>query len=55
MPDLADLQDRLLQDWASDKRRDINEKFYASLLSRYEVVIEQKESNEKTLASENLQ
>ncbi len=56
MPDLADLQDRVLQDWASDKRREINEKFYASLLSRYEVIVEQKESNEKTtLASGKLQ
>ncbi len=56
MPDLADLQDRVLQDWVDDKRREVNEKFYASLLSRYEVVIEQKESNEKTtLASEKLQ
>ena len=55
MPDLADLQGRVLQDWASDKRREINEKFYASLLNRYEVIVEQKESNEKTLVSEKLQ
>jgi hypothetical protein len=55
MPDLADIQDRVLQDWAGDKRREINEKFYASLLNRYEVIIEQKESNEKTLVSEKLQ
>jgi hypothetical protein len=54
MPDLDDLQDRVLQDWAGDKRRDINEKFYASLLSRYEVIVEQKESNEKALVSGKL-
>jgi parvulin-like peptidyl-prolyl isomerase len=55
MPDLADIQDRVLQDWAGDKRREINEKFYASLLSRYEVIVEQKKSDEKTLVSEKLQ
>jgi hypothetical protein len=55
MPDIEDLQDRVLQDWVSDKRREINEKFYASLLSRYEVIIEQKVPNEKTLVSGKLQ
>jgi hypothetical protein len=55
MPDLADLQGRVLQDWASEKREDINEKFYASLLSRYEVIVEQKEIDEKTLVSGKLQ
>jgi hypothetical protein len=55
MPDMDDLQERILQDWAGDKRREINEKFYASLLSRYEVIVEQKESNEKTLVSGKLQ
>ncbi len=55
MPNLADIQDRVLQDWVDDKRREVNEKFYASLLSRYEVIVEQKESNEKTVVSGKLQ
>jgi len=52
MPRLADIQETVLEDWASDKRREVDEKFYASLLSRYKVVIEEKEQGEKTSESE---
>jgi hypothetical protein len=55
MPDLEDIQDRVLQDWVDNKRSEVNDKFYASLLSRYKVIIEQKESAEKTSGTEKLQ
>ena len=54
MPEFAEIQDRVLQDWAGDKRREVDEKFYASLLTRYKVVIEEKEPSEKTSESEKL-
>ena len=54
LPEFEEIQDRVLQDWASDKRREVDEKFYASLLTRYKVVIEEKEPSEKTSQSEKL-
>ena len=46
MPKLADIQETVLEDWAGDKRREVDEKFYASLLSGYKVVIEEKEAQD---------
>jgi hypothetical protein len=46
MPKLADIQESVLEDWAGDKRREVDEKFYASLLSGYKVVIEEKEAQD---------
>ena len=54
MPEFEDIQDRVLEDWAADKRTEVDEKFYASLLTRYKVVIEEKEPSEKTAESEKL-
>jgi hypothetical protein len=54
MPDLDDIQDRVLEDWVADKRRDINEKFYAALLDRYEVIVEEG-TDEKMSKSKELQ
>ena len=54
LPEFEEIQNRVLQDWASDKRREVDEKFYASLLTRYKVVIEEQEPSEKTAESEKL-
>jgi peptidyl-prolyl cis-trans isomerase C len=54
MPNLDDIQDRVLEDWVSDKRRDINEKFYTTLLNRYKVIVEEG-TDEKMSKSKELQ
>jgi hypothetical protein len=54
MPKLADIQETVLEDWAGDKRRQVDEKFYASLLTRYKVVVEEQEPGEKTTEPEKL-
>jgi peptidyl-prolyl cis-trans isomerase C len=54
MPEFEDIQERVLEDWAADKRTEVDKKFYASLLSRYKVVIEEKAPSEKTPAAEKL-
>jgi peptidyl-prolyl cis-trans isomerase C len=51
MPEWADMQDLVLQDWVDDKRVEINEKFYTTLLSRYKVIVEEKEAEKETLVS----
>ena len=36
----ATVQDRVRQDWENDKRQELNDKFIANLLARYDVIIE---------------
>ena len=36
----AAVQDRVRQDWVNDKRQELNDKFIANLLARYDVIIE---------------
>ncbi len=36
----AAVQDRVRQDWENDKRQELNDKFIANLLARYDVIIE---------------
>lgn len=37
---LADVRERVVQDWENEKRDEFNEKFYANLRDRYTIVIE---------------
>ncbi len=41
----AAVQDRVRQDWESDKRRELNDKFIANLRARYDVIIEDQASD----------
>jgi hypothetical protein len=38
-PKLADVEQRVLEDWQRDQQDEFNEKFYQSLKSRYDIVI----------------
>jgi PPIC-type PPIASE domain len=40
LPDLAEVRDAVLRDWTSARRLESNEKFFQSLLERYQVVVE---------------
>ena len=40
-PVFAEVRDRVVQDWKSDRSEELNEKFYANLRDRYTIVIEQ--------------
>ncbi len=46
----AAVQDRVRQDWESDKRRELNDKFIANLLARYDVIIEDQASDGESAA-----
>jgi hypothetical protein len=39
-PAYEDVQERVRQDWEDAKRRELNERYYAGLLTRYEVIVE---------------
>jgi len=40
-PAIEDVRDQVIVDWEDEKRKEINDQFYESLLSRYEVIIEE--------------
>jgi hypothetical protein len=42
-PVFTELRDRVIQDWDTDKREELNEQFYAGLRERYTIVIEEPE------------
>ncbi len=39
-PELAEVRDRVRDEWQTDQRRDINEAFYAELRKRYDITVE---------------
>ena len=41
VPPLAQVKERVMQDWVDENREEITEKYFAALLARYEVIIEQ--------------
>ena len=45
-PVFAEVRERVVQDWTTDKSEELNEKFYASLREQYTVVIEEPEQAE---------
>ena len=40
VPPLSEVLERVRQDWVDDNRREITDQYFASLLARYEVVVE---------------
>ena len=40
-PVFAEVRERVVQDWTTDRSEELNEQFYASLRDRYTVVIEE--------------
>ncbi len=53
MPEFEAVEERVRQDWTTDRRRELSEEFFSALLDRYEVVIEQPESGPAAVASES--
>ena len=49
-PVLAEVRDRVVQEWEDDKRETLNEQFYASLRGRYTIVIEEATEDDKVAA-----
>jgi hypothetical protein len=49
-PVFADVRERVVQDWTTDKSEELNKQFYASLRDQYTVVIEEPEQKDKTAA-----
>ena len=41
VPPLAEVKEQVMQDWVMENREEITEKYFAALLARYEVIIEQ--------------
>ena len=51
-PVFADVRERVVQEWTSDKSEELNEKFYANLREQYTVVIEEPVEDEKLVLPE---
>ena len=49
-PVFAEVRERVLQDWETDKGEELNEKFYANLRDRYTIVIEEPAEDDKVAA-----
>jgi len=49
-PVFAEVRERVVQDWTTDKSEELNKQFYASLREQYTVVIEEPEQKDKTAA-----
>lgn len=49
-PVFAEVRERVAQDWEDDKRQELNEQYYESLLARYKIVVED-DPSEATLAA----
>jgi len=49
-PVFAEVHERVVQDWTTEKSEELNEKFYANLRDRYTVVIEEPTKEDKVTA-----
>jgi hypothetical protein len=47
-PEFEQVADRVREDWTEEKRQELNDQYIASLLDRYDVVIEDEESDGET-------
>ena len=54
-PVLAEVHERVVQDWKTEKGEELNEKFYANLRDRYTVVIEEPEQDKVAALQEQAQ
>ena len=52
LPTFDQVADRVREDWVDEKRRELNDQYVASLLGRYEVVIEGEETGQQTRDSD---
>ena len=52
-PVFAEVRERVVQDWTTDKGEELNEKFYANLRDQYTVVIEEPEPEDKVAVVQN--
>jgi hypothetical protein len=50
-PVFAEVRERVVQDWTTEKGEELNEKFYANLRDRYTIVIEEVTPENKTVAA----
>jgi parvulin-like peptidyl-prolyl isomerase len=39
-PTLAEVEERVRQDWVDEKRKEITEQYFAKLMERYDVIVE---------------
>jgi len=51
-PVFAEVRERVMQDWTTEKSEELNEKFYANLRDRYTVVIEEPEEDGQIAAAQ---
>ena len=49
-PVFAEVRERVVQDWTTDRSEELNEQFYASLRDRYTIIIEEPEQEDKVAA-----
>jgi hypothetical protein len=52
LPEFADVRDRVAQDWEDRRREEVDQEYYAGLLERYEVVIEEAQPSDDYAALE---
>jgi len=51
-PVFAEVRERVMQDWKTDRGEELNEKFYANLRDRYTIVIEAPEQDDRVAATQ---
>jgi len=52
VPEWDDIENQVLQDWVENKRKEVNENFYAGLRSRYTVIVEPEDVDTTVAGSE---
>ena len=50
-PALAEVEERVRQDWVDEKRKQITEQYFAQLLARYDVIVERESTDERADAA----
>lgn len=50
-PVFAEVRERVMEDWKTDRSEELNETFYANLRDSYTVVIEEREQNDRVAAA----
>jgi hypothetical protein len=54
-PEFTEVRERVALDWDTDKREELNEKFYTSLRDRYTIVIEEATEGNEVAAVQTVQ
>jgi hypothetical protein len=50
-PTLAEVAERVRQDWVNDRREEITEQYFAQLLARYDVIVERESADASSNAA----